>query len=61
MYYRLPISCLLLEKDVYPECIIVCQLSVCLLLEKGVYPECIIVCQLSICCLKIGFTLCHIL
>ena len=49
MYHRLSVICLsVVEKVVYPECIIVCQLSVCLLLEKEVYPECVIVCQLSV-------------
>ena len=51
MCYCLSIICLsVVEKGVYPECVIVCQLSVCLLLEKEVYPECAIVCQLSVCC-----------
>ena len=35
MYYRLSVICLLLEKGVYREYIIVCQLSVCCL-EGGV-------------------------
>ena len=58
MYYRLSVIYLsIVEKEVYPECVIVCQLYVCLLLEKEVYPQCIIVCHLPICCLKRGFTL----
>ena len=36
MYYRLSVICLsVVEKGVYPECVIVCQLSVCLLLKRG--------------------------
>ena len=34
MYYRLSVICLLLETGVYPEYIIVCQLSICCL-KKG--------------------------
>ena len=58
MCYRLSVIYLLPEKGVYPECIIVCQLSVRLLFKKGVYPECQFtlkvlpfVSYLSICCL----------
>ena len=45
------------EKGVYPECIIVCQLSVCLLLKRGFTLNVLsFVSYMSVCCLKRRFT-----